>query len=160
VNAVALLSSALVAAVLLVGCSGDEPRTDVTVGIRYSRFVPVNVTVPAGVPVTIVLRNDDPIEHEWIVGTADVHERHRTGTEPFHDAVPSEVTVPALETRVTTVTFDEPGEYRYICHLPGHEAYGMTGVVHVTAARITIEDIGRISRKERRSVELIRLLRV
>ena len=89
--------------------------------------------MPAGVPVTFTLRNDDPIEHEWIVGTEDVHERHRTGTEPYHDQVPTEVTIPALSTRTTTVTFDEPGDYAYICHLPGHEAYGMRGTVQVVA---------------------------
>ena len=26
---------------------------------------------------------------------------------------------------------DQPGEYAFICHLPGHEAYGMRGVVRV-----------------------------
>jgi uncharacterized cupredoxin-like copper-binding protein len=41
------------------------------------------------------------------------------------------VTVPALSTRVTTLTFREAGDYQYICHLPGHEEYGMVGVVHV-----------------------------
>jgi uncharacterized cupredoxin-like copper-binding protein len=84
------------------------------------------------VPITITLRNDDPIEHEWIVGTEDVHERHRTGTEPFHDAIPTEVTIPALSSKVTTVTFDKPGKYPYICHLPTHEEYGMVGVLTVT----------------------------
>ena len=46
-------------------------------------------------PVTFVLRNDDPIDHEWIVGDAAVHERHRTGTEPVHAARPTEVRIPA-----------------------------------------------------------------
>ena len=80
---------------------------------------------------TITLRDDDPIDHEWIVGPPDVHERHRTGTEPFHDERPTEVTVPALSSRVTRLTFDQPGEYAYICHLPGHEAYGMVGTLRV-----------------------------
>ena len=52
------------------------------------------MTVPAGVPVTFVLRNDDPIDHEWIVGDAAVHERHRTGTEPVHASRPTEVSDP------------------------------------------------------------------
>ena len=113
-------------------CGGAEASAEATVAIHFSRFVPEEATVPVGVPLTVTLRNEDPIEHEWIVGTAEVHERHRTGTEPFHDAVPTEVTIPALETRTTTVTFEEAGEYQYICHLPGHEAYGMTGVLRVT----------------------------
>ena len=58
---------------------------------------------------TFTLRNDDPIAHEWIVGTEDMHERHRTGTEPYHDELPSEVTVPALSSRETTLSFNEPG---------------------------------------------------
>jgi uncharacterized cupredoxin-like copper-binding protein len=90
------------------------------------------VTVPAGVPVTFVLVNDDPIDHEWIVGDAAVHARHRTGTEPHHGARPTEVSIPALTTLETTVTFPQPGIFAYICHLPGHEAYGMTGLVTVT----------------------------
>lgn len=124
-----------VAAVLLTllasACGGGADASEATIAIHYSGFVPESVTVPAGEPVTITLQNDDPIEHEWIVGPADVHDRHRTGTEPYHDQVPTEVTIPALESRITTITFEQPGEYLYICHLPGHEAYGMVGTIHV-----------------------------
>jgi uncharacterized cupredoxin-like copper-binding protein len=31
----------------------------------------------------------------------------------------------------TTITFDEAGGLDYICHLPGHEAYGMVGTLTV-----------------------------
>jgi len=123
-----LLTAAL--AFLASGC-GSGPSTEATIAIHYSHFAPEAITVPAGVPVTITLRNDDPIDHEWIVGPPEVHQRHRTGTEPVHDKVPTEVTVPALSTGVTTLTFDRPGAYAYICHLPGHEAYGMVGTVRV-----------------------------
>ena len=102
------------------------------IGIRYSHFERNRVTVSAGVPVTITLRNGDPIDHEWIVGDADVHRRHRAGTEPVHAARPTEVSVPAGQSRTTTITFDTPGTYLFICHLPGHEAYGMVGTVVVT----------------------------
>ncbi|MEX2238303.1 MAG: cupredoxin domain-containing protein [Dehalococcoidia bacterium] len=123
----------LIAAVVLLAssCGGDGGPAEATVAIKYSHFTPGTLTVEAGEPVTITLRNDDPIEHEWIVGLPDVHERHRTGTEPYHDERPTEVTVPALSSRTTTVTFDEPGEYLFICHLPGHEAYGMVGTIYV-----------------------------
>ena len=89
------------------------------------------ITVPAGVPVTFVLRNDDPIDHEWIVATEEVHGRHRTSTELVHGAIPTEIPVDAGTVRTTTVTFDEPGTMRYICHLPGHEAYGMVGDITI-----------------------------
>jgi uncharacterized cupredoxin-like copper-binding protein len=98
------------------------------VRFHYSHFEPSVVRVRAGVPVTITLRNDDPIDHEWIVGPAAVHAVHRVGTEAVHDSRPTEVTVPALTSRVTTLTF-AAGQEQFICHLPGHEAYGMTGTL-------------------------------
>ena len=122
------------AAVLLAGaCGGSaDANSGVTIPIHYSHYLTERVTARVGQPITITIRNDDPIEHEWIVGTEAVHERHRTGTEPYHGTIPTEVTIPALSTRVTTVTFREAGDYEYICHLPGHEQYGMVGTVHVT----------------------------
>lgn len=120
---------ALLTAVALSGCAAaaaSEPPRQLTISFRYSRFVPSVVEVPAGVPVAITLRNDDPIGHEWIVGHPEVHAVHRLGTEPTHEGRPTEVTVPPFSSRTTTVTF-APGTYTFICHLPGHEAYGMTG---------------------------------
>jgi uncharacterized cupredoxin-like copper-binding protein len=119
------------AALVLIATNGEASSNEKTIGIHFSRFVPDVMEVKGGEPVTITLVNDDPIGHEWMIGDAAFHERHRTGTEPFHDTVPTEVTIPALETRVTTITFEAPGDYAYICHLPGHEAYGMTGVLRV-----------------------------
>ncbi|MEX0781397.1 MAG: cupredoxin domain-containing protein [Dehalococcoidia bacterium] len=113
-------------------CSGGEQVVEERgISIRYSKFEPTTLTVPAGVPVTISLENGDPIEHEWMVGDEAMHERHRTGTEPFHDEIPTEVSLRAYQTRETTIQFDEPGEYLFICHLPGHEAYGMVGTLRV-----------------------------
>jgi uncharacterized cupredoxin-like copper-binding protein len=120
-----------VAVLLLTGAFAEAGPYEGTIAIRYSRFEPDLIEARAGEPITITLRNDDPIEHEWIVGDAAMHERHRTGTEPFHDQIPTEVTIPPFSERVTTVTFEQPGDYAYICHLPGHEAYGMVGVLRV-----------------------------
>ena len=106
---------------------------EVAITIHYSHFEPALVTVPAGRAITFVITNTDPIDHEWIVGDAATHERHRTGTEPVHDARPTEVTIAAGTVRRTTVTFTgadaAAGSELYICHLPGHEAYGMVGTV-------------------------------
>lgn len=128
-KSIALAALLAIAGLLFGGCGGEENGT--TVRIRYSKFEPPIIQVNAGKPITIVLRNDDPIGHEWMVGGAAMHERHRTGTEEVHNFVPTEVTIPSLSSRTTTVVFDEPGDYKYICHLPGHEAYGMVGVLRV-----------------------------
>jgi uncharacterized cupredoxin-like copper-binding protein len=42
------------------------------------------------------------------------------------------VSIDALTTRETTVTFTSPASLTFICHLPGHEAFGMVGTLTVT----------------------------
>jgi uncharacterized cupredoxin-like copper-binding protein len=122
-----------VAAVAMVAAAAGDAREPVVVEIdvHYSRYGPSRITVPAGRPVTFVLVNTDPIDHEWILGDEALHARHRTGTEPTHGSRPTEVSLDAGTTRRTTVTFDRPGTLTFICHLPGHEAYGMTGTLVV-----------------------------
>ncbi|MEZ4597064.1 MAG: cupredoxin domain-containing protein [Chloroflexota bacterium] len=121
-----------IAGVVLVTASAMPVGRTVTITMRYSHFLPASVEVPAGVPITFVLDNEDPIGHEWIVGDEATHRRHRTGTEPHHGERATEQSIDALASVRTTVTFAKPGTYRYICHLPGHEQYGMVGVVRVT----------------------------
>jgi uncharacterized cupredoxin-like copper-binding protein len=120
----------LLLAVLTLGCSRQSAT--VTITIHHSGFDVTEATVPRGVPVTFILVNEDPIDHEWLIGDEAFHEAHRTGTHAAHSAIPTEVTVPALESRRTTITFAESGQLAYICHLPGHEAYGMVGVLTVS----------------------------
>jgi uncharacterized cupredoxin-like copper-binding protein len=127
--AAALVAAA--AAAFGAGPGRHEPGA-IELTMRWSHYQPAQVTVPAGVPVTFVLHNGDPIDHEWIVGDAAVHERHRTGTEPYHASRPTEVSIGAGETVRTTVTFATQGTLTYVCHLPGHEAYGMVGTLVVT----------------------------
>ena len=133
-----MLPRSLAAIVLLLagsvaaGCSASPTAQRVEILIHYSHFSPAELTVPHGVAVTFVLINEDPIDHEWLIGDEAFHERHRTGTEPIHGERPDEVSVRAMSSAQTTLTFDEPGDVDFICHFPGHEAYGMAGVVHVT----------------------------
>ena len=122
---------ALLAPLLFGACAASAAPAPTEITIHYSRFTPSTVTVPRGRTVTFVLRNDDPIDHEWIVGDAEVHRVHRTGTEQHHESRPTEVTLPALSTRTTTVTFPDAGTLTFVCHVPGHEAYGMVGTVVV-----------------------------
>lgn len=133
VAALGLGLAAALGAAVVAGAVDHEPEPLVVpISIHYSHFGPSSIRVPAGRPITFVITNGDPIDHEWIVGDEALHERHRTGTEPYHDARPTEVSIDAGRERRTTVTFTTPGTFTYVCHLPGHEAYGMTGTLVVT----------------------------
>jgi uncharacterized cupredoxin-like copper-binding protein len=103
----------------------------VNVGIAYSRFSIDEVHVHPGTTVRFVITNRDPIHHEFIVGPPSVHARHERGHESAHPPVPGEVSVAPEDNGETFYRFDRTGRFVFACHLPGHFAYGMHGVVVV-----------------------------
>jgi plastocyanin len=105
----------------------------VTIDIEHSEFSVDELRVRPGTTVEFVVRNGDPINHEFVTGDDDVHRRHESGSERRHPPVPGEVSVGPHATGVTFFEFDDPGAYLYACHLPGHVAYGMTGEIVVEA---------------------------
>jgi uncharacterized cupredoxin-like copper-binding protein len=130
-DAIALGAFGLVfaAGLAVIAVDPAAATTDrVEIRIRYSHYEPSTIAVAHGRPITFVLINEDPIDHEWLIGDEQMHEKHRTGTEAHHGARPTEVSIPALSTVETTIRFDEVS-WRYICHLPGHEQYGMVGLL-------------------------------
>ncbi len=140
-----LVLASLAGAGLALADGGDDPRPDgpallgpgpvtVELGIHHSEFDVDRLRVVEGTEVRFVVVNGDPIRHELIVGPDDVHRRHEDGTEAEHPPRPGEVTVDPLDTAETTYAFDDPGFVEFACHLPGHLAYGMSGVVEVVPA--------------------------
>ena len=109
---------------------GDEMPT-VEMTARLSKFTPDRIAVERGTTVRFVLRNEDPIRHEIIIGGPEVHDRHEKGTEAYHPPIPGEATVMPYDEVETTYTFDEPGVVEFGCHLPGHWTYGMHGEIEV-----------------------------
>lgn len=105
----------------------------VEVGIQRSHFDLGTLRVRQGTIVRFVVHNGDPIDHELIVGDAEVHRRHAVGTEGHHPPVPGEVSVAPGDTALTFYEFTKPGTVFYACHLPGHLAYGMTGAIEVVS---------------------------
>jgi uncharacterized cupredoxin-like copper-binding protein len=103
----------------------------VEITINHSRFDPSELSFPAGTMVRFVIRNTDPIDHEFILGNQEVQDRHESGTEAHHGSIPGEVSVPAGEIATTTYRFGEDGKLLFGCHLPGHWDYGMRGLVVV-----------------------------
>jgi uncharacterized cupredoxin-like copper-binding protein len=102
----------------------------VTITIHDSHFWPSHIDVGKGERVRFVIRNEDPIDHEFIVGPGPIQTMHELGTDVLHDG-PGAVSVPLFTTRRTTFTFGDEPRSLFGCHLPGHWAYGMRGTIAV-----------------------------
>jgi uncharacterized cupredoxin-like copper-binding protein len=133
----AVVAAALLVAALAtgVGRAGDRPDRTVVVTMHHSRFEPTSIRVDPGQRVRFLLRNTDPIDHEFILGDAAVQARHEQGRQRHHHGdVPGERSVPAGRQAATTYRFPaglDGQVLEFACHLPGHYAYGMHGTVQV-----------------------------
>jgi uncharacterized cupredoxin-like copper-binding protein len=128
--ALALLALAVTPACVAGASAGED---SVVITIHHSRFEPQRLSFEAGETIRFVIRNDDPIDHEFILGDDAVQDRHEVGRDRHHHgAVPGEVSVPAGATSVTTYKFEDPGTLILGCHLPGHFDYGMRATVVVS----------------------------
>jgi uncharacterized cupredoxin-like copper-binding protein len=134
---VTVLGVVAVAAMATMAAKGwslrPDPPSEVVLTLHHSHFVSAPVHARPGQAVTFVIRNDDPIDHEFILGDPSVQRKHEAGRQrEHHGEVPGEVSVPAGTERRTTFRFaGDLDRVEYACHLPGHYAYGMHAWVTV-----------------------------
>ena len=91
-----------------------EGAPEVSVTALDIDFEPDTLELTAGEPVNVTVVNDGRILHDFTLEAAGVH----VNVEPGKSAT-------------TAVTVDEPGSYRAICTVPGHEDAGMVIDVEV-----------------------------
>jgi uncharacterized cupredoxin-like copper-binding protein len=88
----------------------------VTVAVGNSmQFAPRSITVRAGQPVELTLRNGGSIPHDFaLAGGA---------------SGPVKIEAQGGQTARGTFTLDSPGTYAVVCSVPGHAAAGMRGTI-------------------------------
>ena len=126
-----LLVLLLAAGAACSSAGAAEADRTITIEIEHSAFHPTKLDVLAGERIRFVVVNNDPIDHEFIIGDEEMQLIHEEGTESHHGARDGEISIPAGETRETSFTFDEPGSLIYGCHIPLHYRYGMRGEIRI-----------------------------
>ena len=125
------VTAALLASMFLFGACASSSHRDLQVRMRYSKFLPATMTVPAGTTVSFEIVNQDPIPHEFIIGTAEEQLVHEKGDPNDPHTGPGEASIGPHETVRLSYTFGHPGTLLYGCHRIGHYAYGMVGTIRV-----------------------------
>jgi len=127
--AVALLVIALLAAACGGGGSQQSSNTissgsastssgsgaTIQVSLQDFRFAPATITVQRGQTVTITLKNDGAVAHDFRIEGLNVS---------------SQLLRPG-QTQTITFTPNQAGQFTIICTEPGHEASGMRGTLVV-----------------------------
>ncbi len=128
-------AAAALLALAAVGCAGGASSSERTIAVRmhYSKYLPAALTVSAGTTVEFVIVNDDPIAHEFIIGTHAQQLEHEAGDPHDAHTRPGEATIEGSKTTRMRYTFREPGTLEFACHRPGHYRYGMVGSIKVDA---------------------------
>lgn len=138
---IALIAGGLVLALVVVACGEngapgtiDDPRTIDITALDELAYDPASVEVEAGETVRFVVTNDGEVEHEFVVGDMEMQEmaedQAMEGMHGHTEAMASVALDPG-ETAETTLTFDEPGELFFACHVAGHYEGGMVGTISV-----------------------------
>ena len=121
---------AAVAGIGLLWPTGPDIRV-IQIDIEHSAFQPARVTVEAGETVRFVVRNNDPIDHEFLIGDSEMQQIHEEGTEAHHGTRPGEISIGGNQVAETTYVFTDGTDLIFGCHLPSHYDYGMRGEIVV-----------------------------
>ena len=125
---------------LLSACAATQPSTEINVEATDFAYSPLSITIPAGQPVTLVLKNSGNVEHDFVIDRINVTdiestdsgsaEHHQMGHESEYDL---HFFAKAEETATVRFTALEPGTYEIFCSVEGHKEAGMIGELIVAA---------------------------
>jgi uncharacterized cupredoxin-like copper-binding protein len=99
------------------GVSDDAQQVTLDVGNSLS-FEPAAISVRAGQPVRLVLRNTGLVPHDFSLSDGV--------------AQPVRITAAGGQTASGTFTIEQPGTYSFECSMPGHASGGMRGTLTAT----------------------------
>jgi uncharacterized cupredoxin-like copper-binding protein len=117
---------------VLTACGSSEPATAISVTLDEFKLTPDSWTVAAGEQITIDIKNEGTVDHEWVIlqngvtiaSEADLPE---TEEELLADFVYWEEEVESGDSATFTFTAPAAGTYQIICAIEDHFNGGMEG---------------------------------
>jgi len=131
----------LVLATILAGCAAtSQPKAEILLEATDFAYSSPTITVPAGQPVTLTLRNTGAVEHDFVIEKINVTDveasdsgpaaHHQLGDAPEYDL---HFFAKAGEIETLQFTALEPGTYEVFCSIEGHKEAGMFGELIVVS---------------------------
>jgi uncharacterized cupredoxin-like copper-binding protein len=138
-----LLSALTLLALVLAACGGsggDESQsgtTDIKVSIEDEfNFDPNTLSAKSGEEVALTFENTGTLDHAFVILKEGVDLEHAAeeDEEELHEELILEIhEIPSGESVTETFTVpSEPGDYAFICTIPGHAEAGLVGTLTVS----------------------------
>jgi uncharacterized cupredoxin-like copper-binding protein len=125
----------ILTSLVLASCGGSasKPSTKIAITMTDFQFQPNAFTVPAGQEITLSAKNDGGVVHSFVI----MNKGQSAGTEFTAEDQPNvywQVEIQPGGSIDTTFTAPpDPGDYEFVCHVPGHVQAGMVGKLTVVA---------------------------
>lgn len=132
-----LIAVATLAITPVIACSSSNDATSkaqqLTLTATEMRFEPANLTVSAGRPVTVTLKNQGTAEHDFTVMDLPATDVTNAVSHGHGQPEPGMVVAHATPKNDATARFTptQPGAYEFYCSVPGHKDAGMKGTLTV-----------------------------
>ena len=116
IGSLMLLTAACAPAQPAAAAKSTAPAQQLTITATEMAFSPTTLEAKAGQPVTLTVKNNGVLEHNW---------QATIGNETIL------VTAQPKQSGSRTFTPQTPGTYKVICNVPGHEQAGMVATLVV-----------------------------
>ena len=114
--------------------SNSAPATEITIIMNEFLYAPASITIPVNQPVILTLENNGAQEHDFVIENIDVvsviaeggstGQHHMTTDASEYDL---HISTAVGSTSTLSFTATQPGTYKILCSIQGHEVAGMIG---------------------------------
>lgn len=121
------ISSLLLVILVLQLAACNSLPTTVDVTLSDFKYTPNTMTVPAGKEITLNLKNDGFVSHQFIIFKLGTDAGEKYGPEDDANIYWKTEILPGKSVTAIFTAPSEPGEYYVTCGLGGHHEVGMAG---------------------------------
>ena len=130
-----LFALSLIFAFSLAACGGGGSSTTLDVTFADFTFRPNTFSIPAGQEITLNVKNDGAVIHEFVIMKLGENVGEDFGPEDEGN-IYWEVEADSGQSKSVTFTAPtEAGEYQVVCGTQGHYVAGMVGTLNVVAGK-------------------------
>lgn len=134
------IAAALLAVVLIAACGAPSSQSGATADAQHitvvardtMRFEPATLTVEAGRPVRLTLRNEGTLVHDVTLRPGPPKSTKQIRAVASGNGTASATFIPTAS-----------GTYTFVCSQAGHEAAGMTGSLQATDGGAAAASVSR-----------------